>query len=132
MLLTSQGNMKEFFMRKKRTSSWLRFTSNQSEHKTRVIMIYQNMLIMFKKRLCLRRFVANFMNFCVMTAFEIFCESFFKVLDDCFQTFLLLNQLFVSVIKIINLTILKLTKISFLMKYCTTYKVPASLCIQSE
>ena len=75
-------------------------------------------------------------------------DGFFRIILQIFGwlllDFLLLNWLYVNVIKIINLTILKvysakLTRISFLMKsrfvlsdYCTGKKVPASLCIQPE
>ena len=33
---------------------------------------------MLKKGLYPRRFLASFVNFCITTAFETFCESFFK------------------------------------------------------
>ena len=39
---------------------------------------------MLKKRLYLRHFLAGFVNFCVATAFETFCELFYKYLDECF------------------------------------------------
>ena len=74
---------------------------------------------MLKKRLYLGLFLASFVNFCITTAFETFCELFFKF----WVTASRLNRVFVNVIKIINLTILKLcpiklTRISFLMKSC--------------
>ena len=49
--------------------------------------IFQNMLVMLKKRLDLRRFLASFVNFCVTISFETFCELLFKLLDECFYTF---------------------------------------------
>ena len=66
-----------------------------------------------KKRLYLRRFLASFVNFYIKRLLRIFG---WLLLD-----FLLLKQLFVNVIKIMNLATLKLcpaqlTRISFLMK----------------
>ena len=50
----------------------MQITSDQTEYN----FSKQLMLVMLKKRLYLRRFLASFVNFCITTAFEIFCELF--------------------------------------------------------
>ena len=59
----------------------MRITSDQNEYDFSKQLILANML---KKRIYDRRFLASFLNFCITTAFETFCELFFKLLDNCF------------------------------------------------
>ena len=97
------------------------------ESKRIFIKRYLKPVTMLKKRLYLRCFLASFLNFCKTTASETFFASYSS---NFWMTASRLNRIFANVIKIINLTILKVhavkLRISFLTKsrfilsdYCT-------------
>ena len=59
----------------------MRITSDQNKYDFSKQLILAHML---KKRFYLRRFLVSFVNLCITSAFETFCEIFYKFLDDCF------------------------------------------------
>ena len=97
-----------------------------------------------KKETLFQTFSNKFCEFLHNDGFWDFMRIILQIFGWLLLDFLLLNRLFVNMIKIINLTILKvypaeLTRILFLMKsrfilsnYCAASKVSASLCIQSK
>ena len=98
-----------------------------TESKRIFIKRYLKPVTMLKKRLYLRCFLASFLSFYETTASETFFASYSS---NFWMTASRLNRIFANVIKIINLTILKVyavkLRISFLMKsrfilsdYCT-------------
>ena len=101
-------------------------------------------LYYFQKETLFQAFSDKFCEFLHNDGFWDFMWIILQILGRLLLDFLLLNQLFVNVTKIKDLTILrlypvKLTRISFLMKsrfilsdYCIESKVSASFYIQSE
>ena len=74
----------------------IQVTSYQNEYDFSKQLILVNML---KKRLYLRRFLTSFVNFYITTAFESFANYSSNFWLTASRFFLLLNRLFVNVIK---------------------------------